>query len=75
MAHRPYLNRIVERADAGDVRAQEFLHQTEKLSGPVGSGYWVMDPWHAPTREELRSRQEAEQSRAALRQRLSTMLQ
>ena len=77
MAHKAFLNRIYERADAGNLEAQRCLQEISAISGGRDMpGYWVCDEYIPPSPSEvLRTQQRCEEARQRLRARISQLLQ
>jgi hypothetical protein len=67
MAHRPYLDAIVRKADAGNTEAQACMRTLSELSGPRGSGYWVCDWYEPPSEAQLRERRSLQDEQQHIR--------
>jgi hypothetical protein len=67
MAHKPFLDGIYEKADAGDTYAQDFLRSLSELSDRRGSHYWFMDAYTVPSEAEIHEQRSLQAERSRLR--------
>jgi hypothetical protein len=67
MAHKRFLDHIVEKANSGDIRAQQCMSEISKLSGPLGTRYWICDEYAVPTEAEVHERRSLQAERSRLR--------